>query len=168
MGKAQPLKDIGQFFEGMVRDTVGNLTGATQRMRQSKELYHHRQVQSRTAEYQKFDPASIEAFAQMGSELTGKTKAELEAAKPKAFKTKEYMGTKLQPWNNYGGLQGGTADAAAISTKRYEQEWAQKTEQEKRKIEGLYKTSHARLGAIEQGRLRPGARKQTVLTKRKY
>ena len=35
MGK--PLKDIGQFAESMVKDTVGNLTGMTQYYRRSKE-----------------------------------------------------------------------------------------------------------------------------------
>jgi len=167
MGKAQPLKDIGKFAESLVRDTVGSLTGIAQEDRRRRETYHSKQVQSRTAEYQIFDPAAIAAFSKMAGQLTEKTESELTAAKPKVLKTSEYMGTKLQPWNNYGGLDGGTADAAARSTRRYELQWGDKTEEERRKIQGLYNKSMTRLGAVKRARQRPGARKQSLIT-RKY
>ena len=157
MGSAKPLKQVGQFFEGMVRDTVGSLTGIAQAERGFRERAAASRKKTRTAIYERFDPADIEAFAQMGSELTGKTKAELEAAKPKAFTEK----TRVAP---------DSVDATQAMQRRKELEasWAERTGEERSRIQGLYKTGQARLGAIEQGRLRPGARKQTVLTKRKY
>lgn len=157
MGKAQPLKDIAQFGESLVRNTVGKLTGVAQAEKGFRERTAEKRKKSRTAIYERFDPADIEAFAQMGSELTGKTKAELEAAKPKAFVEKQYVSE---------GAPG--SDRTQRRRKELEASWAERTGEERSRIQGLYKGSQARLGAIEQGRLRPGARKQTVLTKRKY
>lgn len=148
MGRAQPLKDITQFGESLVRNTVGKLTGIAQAEQGFRERTAERRKKSRTAIYERFDPADIEAFAQMGSELTGKTRAELEAAKPVAMTEKAQL----------------TDPSAARSR---EAEYASMTASERERIEGLYRGSQTRLGAIQQGRLRPG-RRQTVLTKRKY
>ena len=148
MTKAQPLKDMGKFFEGMVRETVGNLTGLNQHMRGARENLAAKDRERRTARYETFDPADIERFAAIGGELTGKTRAELEAARPKSFAASEYLGmNKLRKREDV------------------EASYAGKTEEERSRIQGLYKAGQARLGAIERGRLRPG-RKQTVLTKR--
>ena len=83
MGK--PLKDIGQFAESMVKDTVGNLTGMTQYYRRSKEEGEAYRKKQRTAVYQKYDPSDIEAFAKMTGQLTEKTESELTAAKPVSY-----------------------------------------------------------------------------------
>ena len=120
----------------------GKLIGVTQAQQRKKDLFQT----GRVADYQKFDPKDIEAFAKMETELTGKTRAELEAAKPVAMSEKATL-----------------ADPGAARSR--EAEYASMTASQRKRIEGLYKGSQARLGAIERGRLRPG-RKQTVLTKR--
>tara|TARA_R100000773_G_C4213718_1_gene112726 strand:+ start:535 stop:990 length:456 start_codon:yes stop_codon:yes gene_type:complete len=131
---AGAIKTFGQ--EG------GKLIGVTQAQQRKRDLFQT----GRVADYQKFDPKDIEAFAKMGTELTGKTRAELEAAKPVAMSEKATL-----------------ADPGAARSR--EAEYASMTASQRERIEGLYKGSQARLGAIERGRLRPG-RKQTVLTKR--
>ena len=151
MSKAQPLKDMGKFFEGMVRDTVGNLTGFTQFDRAGRENLAAKDRERRTARYETFDPTDIERFAAIGGELTGKTRAELEAARPKSFMASEYLGMSKSD--------------RLRKREDVEASYAGKTEEERSRIQGLYKAGQARLGAIERGRLRPG-RKQTVLTKR--
>ena len=120
----------------------GKLLGITQAQQRKRDDFQT----GRVADYQKFDPKDIEAFAKMGTELTGKTRAELEAAKPVAMSEKATL-----------------ADPGAARSR--EAEYASMTASQRKRIEGLYKGSQARLGAIERGRLRPG-RKQTVLTKR--
>jgi uncharacterized protein YjbJ (UPF0337 family) len=160
MGKSQPLKDIGQFLEGSVRNTVGKLTGIAQYEQAGRERQAEWNKSQKTAVYQKYKASDIEAFAQMGSELTGKTKAELEAAKPVSHtETKDV---------SHKGWQGRGGQYKKKLREGVEQEYADMAAGQRDRIQGLYKTSHARLGAIEQGRLRPGAKKQTVLTKRKY
>lgn len=131
---ASMIKDVGE--EG------GKLFGITQAQQRKKDLFQT----GRVADYQKFDPKDIEAFAKMGTELTGKTRAELEAAKPVAMSEKATL-----------------ADPGAARSR--EAQYASMTASQRERIEGLYKAGQARLGAIERGRLRPG-RKQTVLTKR--
>lgn len=131
---AGAIKTFGQ--EG------GKLIGVTQAQQRKKDLFQT----GRVADYQKFDPKDIEAFAKMETELTGKTRAELEAAKPVAMSEKATL-----------------ADPGAARSR--EAQYASMTASQRERIEGLYKGSQARLGAIERGRLRPG-RKQTVLTKR--
>jgi len=69
------------------------------------------------------------------------TQAELDEAKPKATASKGY------------GDAGASAASMGVA--------------EKKKIEGLYQKSTARMGEVTRGRLRPGARKQSMLT-RKY
>ena len=120
----------------------GKLIGVTQAQQRKKDLFQT----GRVADYQKFDPKDIEAFAKMETELTGKTRAELEAAKPVAMSEKATL-----------------ADPGAARSR--EAQYASMTASQRERIQGLYKGSQARLGAIERGRLRPG-RKQTVLTKR--
>ena len=120
----------------------GKLLGITQAQQRKRDDFQT----GRVADYQKFDPKDIEAFAKMETELTGKTRAELEAAKPVAMSEKATL-----------------ADPGAARSR--EAEYASMTASQRKRIEGLYKGSQARLGAIERGRLRPG-RKQTVLTKR--
>jgi hypothetical protein len=139
-------KDIGKFAESLVRDTVGSLTGLAQEEQAFRERTTEKRNQARTAVYSKFDPAAIKRFAEMGSELTGMTRAELEAAKPVAMSEKAML-------------------ANPSAAKSREAEYASMTASQRERIQGLYKGSQARLGAIERGRLRPG-RKQTVLTKR--
>ena len=131
---AGAIKTFGQ--EG------GKLIGVTQAQQRKRDLFQT----GRVADYQKFDPKDIEAFAKMGTELTGKTRAELEAAKPVDMSEKATL-----------------SDPGAARSR--EAEYASMTASQRERIEGLYKGSQARLGAIERGRLRPG-RKQTVLTKR--
>tara|TARA_R100000664_G_scaffold5434_1_gene10316 strand:- start:2591 stop:3046 length:456 start_codon:yes stop_codon:yes gene_type:complete len=131
---AKMIKDVGH--EG------GKLIGVTQAQQRKKDYFQT----GRVADYQKFDPKDIEAFAKMETELTGKTRAELEAAKPVAMSEKATL-----------------ADPGAARSR--EAQYASMTASQRERIEGLYKGSQARLGAIERGRLRPG-RKQTVLTKR--
>tara|TARA_Y100000004_G_scaffold197257_1_gene270721 strand:+ start:1917 stop:2372 length:456 start_codon:yes stop_codon:yes gene_type:complete len=131
---AKMIKDVGH--EG------GKLIGVTQAQQRKKDYFQT----GRVADYQKFDPKDIEAFAKMGTELTGKTRAELEAAKPVAMSEKATL-----------------ANPGAARSR--EAEYASMTASQRKRIEGLYKGSQARLGDIERGRLRPG-RKQTVLTKR--
>ena len=133
---AKMIKDVGH--EG------GKLFGITQAQQRKKDLFET----GRVAEYQRFDPKDIEAFAKMGTELTGKTKAELEAAKPVTMTEKAKL-----------------SDPGAARSR--EAQYASMTASERERIEGLYRGSQTRLGAIQQGRLRPG-RRQTVLTKRKY
>ena len=120
----------------------GKIIGVTQAQQRKRDLFQT----GRVADYQKFDPKDIEAFAKMETELTGKTRAELEAAKPVAMSEKATL-----------------ADPGAARSR--EAQYASMTASQRERIEGLYKGSQARLGAIERGRLRPG-RKQTVLTKR--
>jgi len=120
----------------------GKLIGVTQAQQRKKDLFQT----GRVADYQKFDPKDIEAFAKMETELTGKTRAELEAAKPVAMSEKAKL-----------------SDPGAARSR--EAQYASMTASQRERIQGLYKGSQARLGAIERGRLRPG-RKQTVLTKR--
>ena len=120
----------------------GKLLGITQAQQRKRDDFQT----GRVADYQKFDPKDIEAFAKMETELTGKTRAELEAAKPVAMSEKATL-----------------ADPGAARSR--EAEYASMTASQRKRIEGLYKGSQARLGDIERGRLRPG-RKQTVLTKR--
>ena len=131
---AKMIKDVGH--EG------GKLIGVAQAQQRKKDYFQT----GRVADYQKFDPKDIEAFAKMETELTGKTRAELEAAKPVAMSEKATL-----------------ADPGAARSR--EAQYASMTASQRERIEGLYKGSQARLGAIERGRLRPG-RKQTVLTKR--
>ena len=131
---AKMIKDVGH--EG------GKLIGVTQAQQRKKDYFQT----GRVADYQKFDPKDIEAFAKMETELTGKTRAELEAAKPVAMSEKATL-----------------ADPGAARSR--EAQYASMTASQRERIEGLYKAGQARLGAIERGRLRPG-RKQTVLTKR--
>ena len=120
----------------------GKLIGVTQAQQRKRDLFQT----GRVADYQKFDPKDIEAFAKMETELTGKTRAELEAAKPVAMSEKAKL-----------------SDPGAARSR--EAQYASMTASQRERIQGLYKGSQARLGAIERGRLRPG-RKQTVLTKR--
>ena len=131
---AGAIKTFGQ--EG------GKLIGVTQAQQRKRDLFQT----GRVADYQKFDPKDIEAFAKMETELTGKTRAELEAAKPVAMSEKAKL-----------------SDPGAARSR--EAQYASMTASQRERIQGLYKGSQARLGAIERGRLRPG-RKQTVLTKR--
>ena len=120
----------------------GKLIGVTQAQQRKRDDFQT----GRVADYQKFDPKDIEAFAKMETELTGKTRAEVEAAKPVAMSEKATL-----------------ANPGAARSR--EAQYASMTASQRERIQGLYKGSQARLGAIERGRLRPG-RKQTVLTKR--
>ena len=141
----QVLNPTTGFIAKMNKDILhegGKLIGVTQAQQRKKDDFQT----GRVADYQKFDPKDIEAFAKMETELTGKTRAEVEAAKPVAMSEKATL-----------------ANPGAARSR--EAQYASMTASQRERIQGLYKGSQARLGAIERGRLRPG-RKQTVLTKR--
>ena len=157
MGK--PLKDIGQFAESMVKDTVGNLTGMTQYYRRSKEEGEAYRKKQRTAVYQKYDPSDIEAFAKMTGQLTEKTESELTAAKPVS-----YTETKDVSHAGYSLRGGQYREKRRLDVER---EYGEMAEQERGRIQGLYNKSMTRLGAVKRARQRPGARKQSLIT-RKY
>ena len=157
MGK--PLKDIGQFAESMVKDTVGNLTGMTQYYRRSKEEGEAYRKKQRTAVYQKYDPSDIEAFAKMTGQLTEKTESELTAAKPVS-----YTETKDVSHAGYSQRGGQYREKRRLDVER---EYGEMAEQERGRIQGLYNKSMTRLGAVRRARQRPGARKQSLIT-RKY
>lgn len=157
MGK--PLKDIGQFAESMVKDTVGNLTGMTQYYRRSKEEGEAYRKKQRTAVYQKYDPSDIEAFAKMTGQLTEKTESELTAAKPVS-----YTETKDVSHAGYSQRGGQYREKRRLDVER---EYGEMAEQERGRIQGLYNKSMTRLGAVKRARQRPGARKQSLIT-RKY
>ena len=157
MGK--PLKDIGQFAESMVKDTVGNLTGMTQYYRRSKEEGEAYRKKQRTAVYQKYDPSDIEAFAKMTGQLTEKTESELTAAKPVS-----YTETKDVSHAGYSQRGGQYREKRRLDVER---EFGEMAEQERGRIQGLYNKSMTRLGAVRRARQRPGARKQSLIT-RKY
>ena len=152
MGKAQPLKDLGKFAESLVRDTVGNMTGLNQHDRQGREMLASKNKERRTASYQRYAPSAIESFARMGSALTSKTESDLEAAKPKSYAVSEYLGK---------------GNRTSLTKEGVEASWATKTEEEHSKIQGLYNKSMTRLGEVKRARQRPGARKQSLIT-RKY
>tara|TARA_Y100001938_G_C7759089_1_gene267684 strand:- start:1 stop:498 length:498 start_codon:yes stop_codon:yes gene_type:complete len=165
MGKAKPLKDIGQFFEGMVRDTVGNLIGHTQHERRIREQMKAKDKRERTATFQKYRASDIEAFAKIGGQMTEKTEAELKAAKPVTYtETKDINAEYQRDWDASGGKLKETRMGRRLAVER---EYAEMADQEKSRIQGLYNKSMTRLGAIRQSRLRPGARKQSLIT-RKY
>ena len=157
MGK--PLKDIGQFAESMVKDTVGNLTGMTQYYRRSKEEGEAYRKKQRTAVYQKYDPSDIEAFAKMTGQLTEKTESELTAAKPVSYT--ETKDVSHAGWKQRGGQY---REKRRLDVER---EYGEMAEQERGRIQGLYNKSMTRLGAVKRARQRPGARKQSLIT-RKY
>ena len=157
MGK--PLKDIGQFAESMVKDTVGNLTGMTQYYRRSKEEGEAYRKKQRTAVYQKYDPSDIEAFAKMTGQLTETTESELTAAKPVS-----YTETKDVSHAGYSQRGGQYREKRRLDVER---EYGEMAEQERGRIQGLYNKSMTRLGAVKRARQRPGARKQSLIT-RKY
>jgi len=146
MSKSQPLKDIGKFVEGFVRDVPGKLVGYTQHMQARREA---KEESSRAIGWEQYRPSDIEDFSKMAGKMTEKTGSELTAAQPKLVEKFERADV---PWQRAEKIQ----------------EKEDMTAGQRDRIQGLYKTSHARLGAIKQGRLRPGAKKQTVLTKRKY
>jgi len=155
----KPLKDIGQFAESMVKDTVGNLTGMTQYYRRSKEEAEAFRKKQRTAVYQKYDPSAIEAFSKMAGQMTEKTESELTAAKPVS-----YTETKDVSHPGYSRRSGQYRTKRRLAVER---EYAEMAEEEKGRIQGLYNKSMTRLGAVKRGRQRPGARKQSLIT-RKY
>ena len=157
MGK--PLKDIGQFAESLVKDTVGNLTGMTQAWRASDERGEAFRKKQRTAVYQKYDPSDIEAFAKMTGQLTEKTESELTAAKPVSYT--ETKDVSHAGWKQRGGQY---KEKRRLDVER---EYGEMAEQERGRIQGLYNKSMTRLGAVKRARQRPGARKQSLIT-RKY
>ena len=122
----------------------GKLLGITQ----SQQRANEERAEAKKADYMKYDPDAIEKFAKMGSVLTGVSSEELEAAKPVAMS----MSEKLQ---NPG--------AAASREAKY----ASLTKEQSKRIEGLYKGSMGRVEEIKRGRQKPGARKQSLIT-RKY
>tara|TARA_R100000655_G_scaffold105684_1_gene154144 strand:- start:4035 stop:4514 length:480 start_codon:yes stop_codon:yes gene_type:complete len=159
MSKAQPLKDMGQFFEGMVRNTVGKMTGIAQSEQASRERQAASQKKQGTAVYQKYKAADIEAFSKMGGQLTEKTEAELSEAKPVSY-------TETKDVRHKGWMQRGGQYREKLR-KDVEQEYNEMAQGQRDRIQGLYNKSMTRLGAIRQSRLRPGARKQSLIT-RKY
>ena len=147
MSKAQPLKDMGQFFEGMVRNTVGKMTGVTQHLQRRKEQAE----EARKYQYETFREKDIREFAKTAGRMTEMGEGDLEKAKPMAetVKVREQDPLSTQERTSILSSQGNL-----------------KKEQEDR-IRGLYKKSMGRLGEVKRARMRPGARKQSLIT-RKY
>ena len=122
----------------------GKLLGITQAQQRKKDDY----ATASRAQYMKYDPDAIEKFAKMGSILTGVSAEELEAAKPVAMSMDEQLANPQS--------------AASLRAK-----YANLTKEQSKRIEGLYKGSMGRLEEIRRGQQRPGARKQSLIT-RKY
>jgi len=140
MGKGDPIKAITNFVGSMIHDVgheAGKLIGVTQAQQRGND-----EAREATASWaHKYKASDIEAFSKLGSQLTTMTQAELEEAKPKADTSKGY----------------GAAGTTAASLGKAQM----------KRIEGLYQKSTARMGEVTRGRLRPGVRKQSMLT-RKY
>ena len=122
----------------------GKLIGETQRQQRKHDDY----ATASRAQYKKYDPDAIEKFAKMGSILTGVSSEELEAAKPVAYSRDDKVANPQ--------------DAASLEAR-----YANLTKEQSKRIEGLYKGSMGRVEEIRRGRQRPGARKQSLIT-RKY
>tara|TARA_R110002073_G_scaffold26443_1_gene86668 strand:+ start:2016 stop:2474 length:459 start_codon:yes stop_codon:yes gene_type:complete len=136
-GAAYALKEPIGDMIHNVGHEGGKLLGITQAQQRSKD-----EAKEATASMaHRYKASDIEAFSKLGSQLTTMTQAELDEAKPKATTSKGY------------GDAGASAASMGVA--------------EKKKIEGLYQKSTARMGEVTRGRLRPGARKQSMLT-RKY
>ena len=135
-----PVKLVTDFVGSMIHDVGdegGKLLGITQAQQRAKD-----EAREATASMaHRYKASDIEAFAKLGSQLTTMTQAELEEAKPKAATSKGY------------------GDAGKASASLGVAEW--------KRIEGLYRKSTTRMGEVTRGRLRPGVRKQSMLT-RKY
>ena len=152
MGKAQPLKDLGKFAESLVRD-VAHLTGIPQAAKASRERAAAYDKKQRTAVYQKYKASDIEAFSKMAGQMTEKTESELTAAKPVSHTETQRVQT--------------TGQGTLHRKLEVEREYGEMAEQERGRIQGLYNKSMTRLGAVRRARQRPGARKQSLIT-RKY
>ena len=152
MGKAQPLKDLGKFVESMVRD-VAHLTGIPQAEKASRERAAAYDKKQRTAVYQIYKASDIEAFSKMAGQMTEKTESELTAAKPVSHTETQRVQT--------------TGQGTLHRKLEVEREYGEMAEQERGRIQGLYNKSMTRLGAVRRARQRPGARKQSLIT-RKY
>ncbi len=153
MGKAQPLKDLGKFAESLVRDTVGSITGIAQYDKKTREEGRAYRKKISTAQYQKYKASDIEAFAKMAGQMTEKTESELTAAKPVSHTETQRVQT--------------TGQGTLHRKLEVEREYGEMAEQERGRIQGLYNKSMTRLGAVRRARQRPGARKQSLIT-RKY
>ena len=147
MSKAQPLKDIGRFVERFVREVPGKMTGVTQHLQRRKEQAE----EARKYEYQTFREKDLLEFSKTAGRMTEMGESDLEKAKPVAetVKVRERDPLDKSEKEMILGQQGRL-----------------KKEQEDR-IRGLYKRSMGRLGEVKRARLRPGARKQSLIT-RKY
>ena len=135
------------FFAKMIKDVGhegGKLLGITQAQQRKRDDY----ATASRAQYMKYDPDAIEKFAKMGSILTGVSSDELESAKPVAYSRDDKLANPQ--------------DAASVEAK-----YASMTKEQSKRIEGLYKGSMGRVEEIRRGRQRPGARKQSLIT-RKY
>ena len=159
MSKAQPLKDLGKFAESLVRDTVGSLTGIAQYDKKTTEEGRAYRKKISTAQYQKYKASDIEAFAKMAGQMTEKTESELTAAKPVS-----YTETKDVSHAGYSQRGGQYREKRRLDVER---EYGEMAEQERGRIQGLYNKSMTRLGAVRRARQRPGASKQSLIT-RKY
>ena len=158
MAKAQPLKDLGKFVESMVRD-VAHLTGIPQAEQASRERAAAYDKKQRTAVYQKYKASDIEAFSKMAGQMTEKTESDLTAAKPVSYT--ETKDVSHAGWKQRGGQY---REKRRLDVER---EYGEMAEQERGRIQGLYNKSMTRLGAVRRARQRPGARKQSLIT-RKY
>jgi hypothetical protein len=135
------------FFAKMIHD-VGHEGGKLLGITQAQQRKHDDYKTASHASYKKYDPDAIEKFARMGSILTGVSAEELEAAKPVAMSMDEQLANPQS--------------AASLRAK-----YANMTKEQSKRIEGLYKGSMGRLEEIKRGQQRPGARKQSLIT-RKY
>lgn len=136
-GKTQNLFDAIGGWISGMAHEGGELIGVTQMQQRAKD-----EAKEATASWaHRYKASDIEAFSKLGSQLTTMTQAELDRAKPKAITSKGY------------GDAGASAASLGVA--------------EKKKIEGLYQKSTARMSEVMRGRSRPGARKQSLMT-RKY
>jgi hypothetical protein len=131
----------------MVRNTIGKATGMTQHLKARRESAE----EARKYEYQAFREDDLIEFSKTAGRMTEMGESDLEKAKPVAETVKIRERDPLSKTNKEFIL---------------DQHGRIKKEQEDR-IRGLYKRSMGRLGEVRRSRLRPGARKQSLIT-RKY